>query len=96
MRIEVGGKEFQLQELTLNDWVLGEDMGLEIERLQTGRVKLRDLRTLCFIALHRVDEKITEDWVGKNISFTDGSITDSIVNFIMPKEVKKGKKAKTT
>lgn len=91
MRFEIGGKEFELKPLTLNDWILAEDKGLDMTRLQTGKVTMRDLRTLCFIAIHRVDPEVTEEWIGENISLDDSDLVNSIINFISPKEVQEGK-----
>jgi len=91
MKVKVGEKEFLLKTLKLNDWVVAEEKGLDIGRLQRGDFKLKDLRVLCFIALHCVDPEITEEWVGDNITLEDMTLTDKIVNFIMPKGAKKSK-----
>ena len=46
MRLTLGGKEFELKSLTLNDWIKAEDLGLDIKRLQNQEIKLKDVRTL--------------------------------------------------
>jgi hypothetical protein len=85
MRLELGGKEFELKPLTLNDWIIAEDMGLDMMKLQKGNVRLRDMRTLCYIVLHRVDPEITEEWIGDKLSLDDMTLFNQIANFIMPK-----------
>lgn len=85
MRLTLGGKEFELKLLTLNDWIRAEDLGLDMERLRTKeKIKLKDIRTLVYISLSKCDNSITPEWVGENISFDNMEIFNQIVNFIKP------------
>lgn len=83
MRLEFGGKVFDLKPLSLNDWIEAEDMGLEQKRLQDKEnVRFRDLRTLAYIAIKKVDPVVTLEWVGENISLDNMEVLNQLINFI--------------
>lgn len=84
-RLEFGGKEFELKPLTLNDWIEAEDLGLDITRLQKKDVKIRDMRTLVYVALHKADPTVAIEWVGENLALDNMEVFNKIVGFIMPK-----------
>jgi len=84
MRLTLGGKEFELKSLTLNDWIKAEDLGLDIKRLQNQEIKLKDVRTLTYIALVKCDNSITPEWVGDNLSIDNMEVFKTITNFIRP------------
>lgn len=85
MRLSIGGKDFDLKPLTLNDWIKAEDMGLDVSRLQKQDVKFKDLRTLAFVAVNKVDADVTLEWVGENICLEDMEVLVQLTNFIKPK-----------
>ena len=85
MRLKLGDREFDLKPLTLNDWIEGEDMGLDISRMGRKDVKLRDLRTIAYLAAKAAapeDESITPEWVGKQINLGDKEVFEQLQNFI--------------
>jgi len=84
MRLTLGGKEFELKSLTLNDWIKAEDLGLDIKRLQNQEIKLKDVRTLTYIVLVKCDSSITPEWIGENLSIDNMEVFKEITNFIKP------------
>ena len=84
MRLTLGGKEFELKSLTLNDWIKAEDLGLDIKRLQNQEIKLKDVRTLTYIVLVKCDSSITPEWIGENLSIDNMEVLKTITNFIRP------------
>lgn len=88
-RLMVGGKEFNLKPLSLNNWIEAEELGLDMGRLKKGNsVKLSDMRTIVYVALKRAapeDAEITLEWVGESLDLGDMDAFKVITNFIMPK-----------
>lgn len=87
MRLVLGGKEFELKPLTLNDWIEAEDLGLDMKRLQRAEAKFKDMRLLAFIAIKKVDPTITIDWVGEAITLDNMEVLTQVSNFISPKAI---------
>lgn len=85
MKLSLGGKNFELKPLNLNDWVKIEDSGINLDDAMKGKIKFKDLRTIAFVALHKVDNSIDENWVGENIALDDMGVITKIINFISPK-----------
>jgi hypothetical protein len=87
MKIELGGESFNLESLSLNDWVKLEDLGVDITKFNKGiSPSMKDIRALMFIAISKVSEK-TIEWVGDNIDpMNDAELFKQVINFIAAKE----------
>lgn len=87
VKVTVGGKEFILKTLTLNDWVKLENLGVSLSRLQKNEVKFSDMRAMVTVALQAAspeDKSVTETWVGDNIGIEDPAV-EAVINFITVK-----------
>lgn len=82
MRLVLGGKEFDLKPLTLNDWIEAEDLGLDMRKLQRQETRLRDFLILAFVAVKKVDPTVTMQWVGEVISLDNMEVLAEVANFI--------------
>ncbi len=85
MRLKFGGKEFDLKPLNLNDWIAAEDLGLDMQRMSKKEVKIRDMRTIVFVACKKAapeDVEVTEEWVGENLDFKNTEVFKQVQNFI--------------
>lgn len=85
MRLKIGGKEFELKPLNLNDWIEAEDLGIDMARLRREDIRFRDLRALAFVAVKKVDSTITLEWIGENLGLDDMEVIKDLTNFISPK-----------
>lgn len=91
MKLTFGGKDFELKDLTLNDWIKAEDLGLKLSKLSKLKddpeaLSMKDIRTFVFIVLSRADATITDIWVGDNLSLDNmQEVMSAVGNFITPK-----------
>lgn len=84
MRLEFGGKEFELKSLNLNDLVECEDKGIDFQLMRKEQgISMRKVRTLLWIVLKKVDNTVTEEWVGTNMSLGTMEVFKDVVNFSM-------------
>jgi len=68
MKLELGGKEFDLKPITVNQLAQLEDMGLDIMTLgEKGKFKIKHIRQLLWVIISKEDKSITEEWIGDNI-----------------------------
>jgi len=87
MKIKLGGEEFELKSLTLNDWCKLEEQGIDLDKFNKGVTpSMKDIRALAYVAISKVSDK-TLEWVGDNIDpMKDAEIFKDIIDFISAKE----------
>jgi hypothetical protein len=93
MKLSFGGKDFELKTLCINDWIALEDKGIDLQELgqkdKNGQVKmnLKTVRSLVWLVLHRVDNTVTEEWVGENLDHTSPefkAVMETVTSFLSP------------
>ena len=87
--LKIGGKEFELKPLRMNDYIELKANGVDFEKLKTGKIEIEDLRALIYQAVKRAGagEEINLEWIGENIEMDEISeISEVIGNFFKPKE----------
>jgi hypothetical protein len=88
MKLTFGNKEFELKDLTLNDWIGAEEMGLKLGNLSKlaqdpNALSLKDIRTLVYTVIHCADNTISPEWVGENLSLSNmKEVMEVVGNFI--------------
>lgn len=92
-RLTIAGKEFVLKPLMLGEFTKLAEMGVDVmDMAQKGKGKaslgVPGLHKLIFVVLNKVDNAITMEWVGDNVSLTDDKeVIDTISNFINAKDL---------
>lgn len=86
MDLKIGDKTFVLQDLNLNDYIEMEDAGLNLKKMQSGEVTIRDFRLLCYTLIHKVDKEVTIEWVGENMSINNTEVFKAVTQFFTEKK----------
>ena len=83
MELTLGGKVITLKNLTLNDWIKAEDLGLDMRRLPKAEdFKFSHIRTMVYVVLSAGDKTITLDWVGEQLNESNmNEVTKTVTDF---------------
>lgn len=85
-RLTLGGREFELKTFNLNDWIELGEKGVDFNKYKDGTAPtMKDLRTLIWVAVKKVDPAVTEEWVGEVLTIDAMTeVVNTVVNFINP------------
>ncbi len=95
MKLKLGGKEFEVKEMTLNQVAELENMGVNLMSFsKEGAFKMSFIRDIVYVLIKGQDAIVTLEWVGDQVTMANfGEVSAQITDFLAPKG---GRAKKTT
>lgn len=90
MKLELGGKTFEVNPMTLNQVRELEEKGINLMSFsKEGSFKMSYIGDIVHILVKKQDPTITLEWVGEQIDMSNfQEVSEKITDFLAPKGVK--------